>query len=129
ADQERAVRFATQRRPGVAGRVFVDLDGERFELSAQPATTGGPRLGERHALGAIRVAGEGTQFLQVCDGAAWIQGRGVSAHLDSGREGICETGSAGILPPGALPRRGSWAAPERGNSAADGGQPYPLRAR
>jgi hypothetical protein len=73
ADQERAVGLAGERRPGVPGGIVVDLDRERLELRAEPGPCPDPGVGEGHALGAVLVAGEFSQFLQLGDGALGVE--------------------------------------------------------
>ena len=74
ADEQRAIGFAAQGGPEIAGGVGVDFDRQAFELFAQPGAGGDPHLGESDALRAVVIAGEGAEFLEFGDGAFGIQG-------------------------------------------------------
>jgi len=70
ADQKRPIRGARKREPLVPGLVGLFLDPEGLGLSGEPFARPDPRVGPRDALGALFVAGELAELVELVDGAA-----------------------------------------------------------
>ena len=73
ADQQFALGFAAQGRPGVARFVGFHLDGKLRQLFRQPVARGLPGIGKGDALRAVVVAGEPAQVFQFVNRALGLR--------------------------------------------------------
>ena len=73
ADQQFALGFAAQSRPGVAGLVGFDFDRKLRQLFRQPVARGFPGIGKGDALRAVGVAGQPAQVFEFVNRALRLE--------------------------------------------------------
>ncbi len=105
ADQQRLLGFATQRRPEIARFVAMRLGRDLRELVLQPGARLRPLLREGHPLRSISIGSQRVKFLQLCDGAFWVE-RGFRVRLQKHailQQAVCPARGNFYLPNASLP--------------------------